>query len=341
MAQWKVFKDRIELYPHPNADRLMLGKVGPYQVVVQKGIYQGGEDVIFIPEKSVLPEDLQAPWKELLGGPDKDRVRSVRLRGELSMGVVSNADEFFPQLKDIPYGEDVSERLGIHKYEPPIPQSLSGDVERLPDGMFSEHDVEQFGIYSAEFGEEEEIVVTEKIHGSQVVFGRSAAGEIFVASKGLMSRGLALKESDRITYWRAGRAVKVFNALRMFEPNADVQFIGEVVPVQKGFDYGFDPQAPSVLFFDVRVNGSSIPFRSVPQEIRAHWVPILYRGRFSKADFKQLSSGVESVSGKGKHIKEGIVVRPYPDRLAADGTRLMVKVLNKKYLKQETGDEIN
>jgi hypothetical protein len=51
------FKTKIEVFVHPNADALMLGKVGSYQVVI-KGLYQTG-DVIFAPEKSVLTGDIK------------------------------------------------------------------------------------------------------------------------------------------------------------------------------------------------------------------------------------------------------------------------------------------
>ena len=50
---------------------------------------------------------------------------------------------------------------------------------------------------------------------------------------------------------------------------------------------------------------------------------------------------MESVSGKKLHIREGIVLRPYIDRWAADGTLLRLKVINPTYSKTETGEEIN
>lgn len=55
----------------------------------------------------------------------------------------------------------------------------------------------------------------------------------------------------------------------------------------------------------------------------------------------KLCAGNELVSGKSLHIREGIVVRPIPDRRAVDGTRLMVKVINPAYAKKETGEEMS
>ncbi|WP_274378873.1 hypothetical protein [Deinococcus cavernae] len=38
MAERQVIKDHAVLFPHPNAERLELCKVGTFQLVVRKGI---------------------------------------------------------------------------------------------------------------------------------------------------------------------------------------------------------------------------------------------------------------------------------------------------------------
>jgi hypothetical protein len=52
-----------------------------------------------------------------------------------------------------------------------------------------------------------------------------------------------------------------------------------------------------------------------------------------------LCKGNELVSGKQIHIREGVVLRPYIDRNAVDGTKLRLKIINPAY--RETGEEIN
>ena len=47
MSNWKVSKEKIELFVHPDAESIEIGKVGSYQVVVQKGLYNNGDEVIF------------------------------------------------------------------------------------------------------------------------------------------------------------------------------------------------------------------------------------------------------------------------------------------------------
>ncbi len=66
MSNWKVSKEKINLFTHPNADALMIGKVGSYQVVVQKGLYNDGDEVVFAPEKSVFTGELKIEFEKYL-----------------------------------------------------------------------------------------------------------------------------------------------------------------------------------------------------------------------------------------------------------------------------------
>jgi len=77
--------------PHPNADRLELAIIGGWQTVVEKGKFQAGQLVTFIPPDTVLPKELSDRYgvtKYLSDG----RVRAARLRGEPSYGFVVPAE---------------------------------------------------------------------------------------------------------------------------------------------------------------------------------------------------------------------------------------------------------
>lgn len=357
MAHWEVIRDRIKLFPHPNADGLQLGKVGAYQVVCKSGLYSDGDEVVFIPEKSVLPDTIAEPFRNYLKGPGKNRVGSVRLRGELSMGICLSTDEAVRLCGDIP-DADIGEALGITKYEAPIPACLAGELDRI-EGLWSQHDVEQFGIYSEEFDPNEVVVVTEKIHGSMVMMGLSSSGEFYISSKGVLSRGLCLRESIHNTYWRAAHNCGIRKLLEGIAASLNdhgvsfktIQLFGEVIPVQGGnWTYGADPNKPIVRLFDLRVDGKSQSKDSVLQyasmagiDIENLWVPEVASG-FTHEVFPKLPElcrGNELVSGRSLHIREGVVVRPRFDRYASDGTRLMVKVINPAYAKKETGEEVS
>lgn len=332
MSNWRVSKERIEILPHYNADSLELAKVGTYQVVVKKGDLKTGDEVIFVPEKSVLPDSIADDFRNYLAGPEKNRVKSVRLCGEVSCGIALPVNGY----ENIPIGQDISDELGIKKYEPPIPVSMAGDVHKIDEFSVTKHDCEHFGAYQDEFIPGEPIVVTEKIHGSQFILHRNSEGGFFISSKGLLARDLALQESEKNIYWRAANRMNLFDLLRGFLPSETLQVFGEVIPCQKGFKYG--KENPTISFFEVRANGDSIPLNEIPDFLKSNWVPVIYEGPYDPETIRGFAKGKERVSGQELHIKEGVVVRPYEMRRAKDGTRLFVKILNPKY--KETGDEL-
>ncbi len=344
--EWTVSKQVIELRTHPNADSLDLLKVGQSQLVARKGVYQAGDTVLFIAEKSVLPAGpLQDEFGAYLVGPQKDRVTHLRLRGEYSCGVTWPLNELerfgaevAGRIEAAAIGENVAALLGIVKYEPPVPQHLAGQVEALGDTpYFGGHDALHLAAYLSELGPDEQVTVTEKLHGTQVnVY--VTPDEVNVTSKGVGSRGQRLREDAGNTYWSAVRADRLTELAREAFVDRHVQLFGEVVPAQKGFSYGFT--APHVRLFEVRVDGESMSYDALPDTLRALWVPLLYRGPLDLERIQALSKGPETVSGQELHIREGVVVRPADvSRLAADGSRLQLKVINPKY--KETGEELS
>jgi len=353
MSNWKVIKTRIEIFDHPDTERLSLGKVGTYQVVVQKGLYEGGEEVVFAPEKSVLTGALEQEYKNYLVGPDKNRVKAVRLRNELSCGIIipphlieAQCGKTIDELPD----EDLAEILGISHYVPPVPTEMNGIAEPVSYDKFSGNlDVEQIGVYESNFVKGERVIGSEKIHGSQINAYASLTNKgiqhRWVSTKNYNKAGLCLKESETNFYWRATRAIGLWDMIQdcygdFTDDGTDeriIQVFGEALPCQ-AFKYGFTDH--TMRIFDIRVNGVSVPYDLVPEPFKKFWVPILYDGPYDDLEaIKKLARGMEQVSGTEANIKEGMVLRPYIDRRASDGTRLLCKIINKKY--KETGDEFN
>lgn len=361
MSNWKVSKEIIEIFEHKNAQSLSIGKIGTNQVVVQKGLYNGGEEVVFAPEKSVLTGILEQEWKTWLTGPDKNRVKGIALRGEPSCGIII-PNEIIKQItgKDIselPTGEDLSELLGITKYVPLLPAQLAGTSMPIPEDAETfkiKHDVEQFGIYASEFIPGERVVITEKVHGSQGVYyikffpdGRMVK---WVSTK-RFSANFCLKENPDNGYWQAAANIDTERQLDLWKviereyatpwkEEVVVQVFGEVVPAQ-GANWTYGKMSSSLILFKLMLNGESVPYDKVSgNELRSHWVTVLYDGPYENVEeLKKLCKGKETISGNQLHIKEGIVIAPYEERRAKDGTRLSVKVLNPEY--KETGEEIN
>ena len=342
MKNWQVIKTKIKIYPHLNSDNLELLKIGDYQCVSQKGIYKDGDMVIFAPEKSVLPKDLQEPFKKYLRGPSKDRVGSIRLRGELSQGIVLPLNEIDP-LDVFPLDVDISSKLNITKYEPPIPQHLAGEVEVLKDLNIEQvnHDVEQFGIYTDNF-EGKLVNVFEKIHGSQVVLIRHKSGERQVSSKGLYKKGLCLQKSKDNTYWQAVENSRLFNLLDKYFPGVTVQAFGEVVPIQKGFNYGCD--RPTIFLFRLVVGKKELAFSKIDIKFlkEAQWCPLIEKNvLFDKMKLLKLGKKLKHSVLNSNTVAEGIVISPVIPFYTSNMTNQYLKIISDRYAKVEDPDAIS
>jgi RNA ligase (TIGR02306 family) len=379
MSDWKVFKGPVEILPHPNADSLCIIKVGEYQLVssLSNG-YVPGQMVIVMPDKTVIHnEDMRLEEEKYLTGPKKNRVRTVQLRGEVSQGAtypVNLLANIYPERTvDLveaaePFA-DISELLEMSKYEPPIPKELQGQVQGLR--LFGDrealqipihrHDVYQWGAFASEFDPEENVIVTEKVHGSQInyVFARSRNGEVTetVTSKGLLKNDLTLVESGSNSYWQGVRnsglreACGKLATLVALSAEADediiIHVMGELVPVQKGFSYGFTK--PAVLVYSVQVNGAFLRYNQTYSDsyLRINdifpWVPVIAHTKLAHLDVYELAKGKETVSGNELHIREGIVVTPEIMRKDErhQQTWLSLKVINPKYAAKETGEEVS
>ena len=365
MSDWKVFANKAQLIPHPNAEKLVIVKVGAYSIVAGKDNgYKDGDIVVLAPEKSILPSEIHSNYvgasgESYLGGPNKDRVKSIRLRGELSMGVSLNRDWVLSKLglnsiDEISLDVDLSEKLGIVKFEAPIPVALAGEVEPIAGiSHVRHHDVEQFRLYANEFQEGEEVSASEKLHGSMLTAIRQANsfnadgsiefGKWLISSKGISKRDLAIKESAGNTYWQAFHNTDLATIFSVSSPGDEIQLFSEVLPVQKGFSYG--QTKPTLKIFRLIINGRELEWdeiKSYPDEpnensmthglLAPYLVPELYAGPFNEQLLTDLAKGKETVSGKELHIKEGIVVRPKFNRRSKEGFPLFLKIINPKYI---------
>ena len=163
MANWQVIAGKLQLFQHPGADKLVLGKVGPFQIVFSKDNgYSDGDVIFFAPEKSILPDEIKSEYcntetgVSYLSGPEQNRVKRIRLRGEYSEGVTLNPEWACNKLglsrNEVPLNEDLSERLGIFKFEPPLPINMAGELERIENiSHQKQHDCEQIRLYASEF----------------------------------------------------------------------------------------------------------------------------------------------------------------------------------------------
>jgi RNA ligase (TIGR02306 family) len=115
--------DKID--KHGNADALELAIILGWQVVVRAGEVEIGSKVIYCEIDSLLP--VTASWLppaiksriEEHRMTETFRVKTIKLRGELSQGLIVPIIEELKHLQEMEVGTDVTSILGIKKYEPP------------------------------------------------------------------------------------------------------------------------------------------------------------------------------------------------------------------------------
>ncbi|MGW1805820.1 RNA ligase (ATP) [Streptomyces sp. NPDC002078] len=353
MSTLRVTAEVLTVHEHPNADALELAQVGLYRAVVAKGAYRTGEAAVYIPEQSVLPAELieELGLTGRLAGGEANRVKAVRLRGELSQGIVCRPKA----LADVDLaraaaeGTDFAERLGIAKWVPPIPPTMSGEVESAP-GLLPWVDIENIQRYPAIFTPGEPVVLTEKLHGSACLL-TYVAGEdrVYVSSKGFGARSLALKEDPRNLYWRAIRGHGVAEAAARLAERLGARRVGIFGEVYgagvQDLSYGADGRRDTLGYaaFDVSADvDGTVRWLDATEVLEGELpvVPRLYAGPYDIERVLEFASGRETVSGRGLHLREGVVIRPAVERYSTvTGGRAIAKAVSPAYLTRKGGTE--
>jgi RNA ligase (TIGR02306 family) len=353
MSTLRVTAEVLTVHEHPNADALELAQVGLYRAVVAKGAYRTGEAAVYIPEQAVLPAGLieELGLTGRLAGGNADRVKAVRLRGELSQGIVCRPKA----LADVDLaraaaeGTDFAERLGITKWVPPIPPTMSGEVEAAPD-LLPWVDIENIQRYPDIFPPGEPVVLTEKLHGSACLLTYVAdEGRVYVSSKGFGGKSLALKEDPRNLYWRAVRGHGVAEAAARLAERLGARRVGIFGEVYgagvQDLTYGADGRRDTLGYavFDVSAEvGGAVRWLDAAEVLDGELplVPRLFEGPYDSGRVLELASGRETVSGRELHLREGVVIRPAVERYSAvTGGRAIAKAVSAAYLTRKGGTE--
>lgn len=353
MSTLRVTAEVLTVHEHPNADALELAQVGLYRAVVAKGEYRTGDTAVYIPEQSVLPAALieELGLTGRLAGSNADRVRAVRLRGELSQGIVCRPKALagVDLAQAALDGTDFAERLGIVKWVPPIPPTMDGDVESAPD-LLPWVDIENIQRFPGIFEPGEAVVLTEKLHGSACLLTYFAEdGRAQVSSKGFGAKSLALKEDPRNLYWRAIRGHGVPEAAARLAERLGarrVGIFGEVFGAGvQDLTYGADGRRETLGYavFDVSAEIDGVVRWLDPAELldgELPLVPRLHEGPYDIERVLEIASGRETVSGRGLHLREGVVIRPAAERYSAvTGGRAIAKAVSPAYLTRKGGTE--
>lgn len=318
--------DKLE--PIPGADRIEKATVMGWSVVVQKGLHEEGDLCVFCEIDSVLPST--AEWAQFME-PRKFRVKTAKLRKCLSQGLcfpLFDMPELDPSCHEV--GDDVSEQLGIIKYEPPVP---SDEISGPFPGEIPKTD--EIRLQSA-LGVLDEIrtrpfYVTVKLDGSSGTFYKKD-GELIVCS-----RNWALKEGGN-PHWRVAERYDLAEKLEdgfciqgeVCGPGIQRNRLGLEEPDLFVFDV-YSAHLGAYLRYDQLVlfchnNG----LKTVPYEFEVE-SDELEEFPFTLDNFIELAKG--KYDGTDRR-REGIVIRPVIEARseALGGDRLSFKVINNDFL---------
>ncbi|BAC74316.1 2'-5' RNA ligase [Streptomyces avermitilis] len=353
MSTLRVTAEVLTIHPHPNADALELAQVGLYRAVVAKGAYRTGETAVYIPEQSVLPAGLieELGLTGRLAGSGSDRVKAVRLRGELSQGIVCRPKALadVDLARTVADGTDFAELLGITKWVPPIPPTMSGEIESVPD-LLRWVDIENIQRYPDIFTPGEPVVLTEKLHGTACLVTYLADEDrVHVSSKGFGAKSLALKEDPRNLYWRAVHGHGVAQAAARLAERLGARRVGIFGEVYgagvQDLTYGADGRRDTLGYavFDVSADiDGEVRWLDAADRLDGELplVPRLYEGPYDIERVLETASGRETVSGHGLHLREGVVIRSATERRSpVTGGRAIAKAVSPAYLTRKGGTE--
>ncbi len=334
--------------PIPNADAIEKIRVLGWWVVVKKGEHQPGDKLVYCEIDSLLPErsefeflrassfkpaQMDATGAETLTAGF--RIKTVRLRGQVSQGICFSLS-ILPPDAPTEEGADVTDLLGVVKWEPPLPVGMGGKVKGLFPGFLPKTDETRVQILEAvlEKNRGKLFYVTEKLDGT------SFTAFIRQGEFGICSRNLWMDEADESNVLiRVARCMRLEEKLRAARERLghDLAIQAEVIGpgIQKN-KYALPAvtlRVFSVLNVDTYKLLDHAESLSLLAEMELESVPQLGSLALEHTvdELVAFSEGTSALNPKVQ--REGVVLRPlteeYDDVI---GGRLSFKAINPKFL---------
>lgn len=235
MRQLATIRTVSAIEPIENADNLELAHVDGWQCVVKKGDFKVGDLAVYFEIDSFLPVKPQYEFlrkgcfRSTKNLGDGFRIKTMKLRGTLSQGllmpVMYDQASYILEDKDGNYifvaeGNDVTDDLGVQKYEAVLPTGLTGVAKGNFPSFIPKTDQERiqncFGAYSRKYADHT-FVATKKLDGSSmtVYFNEDQFG--------VCSRNIDLIEDPENLFWKTALKLHLNDALKTLGRNIAIQ----------------------------------------------------------------------------------------------------------------------
>ena len=318
-----------DIQPIPNADAIEVASVLGWKVVVKKGEYQVGDLAVYLEIDSVPPDEerYRFLWKFADQRPNNFRIRTIKLRGQISQGILFPLAQFgdhgpwnFPN-----EGEDVTNRIGITKYEAPLPGGSANVEGQFFDGVpktDEERVQSSTGAKHLESLQGRAFYITVKCDGSSMTVAMHD-GVPKVAS-----RNYRLSDVEGSAYYRAARESDLLNIV---EANPHLAFQGELCgPGIQNNRLGLHAHRCFVFNVYDRSEGrylDLLDMAALQVEYGFHMVPVAVIGGCFTDTQESLLALAEGKYEGTQNEREGIVIRSNDD-----GPFVSFKAISNRFL---------
>jgi len=366
MGDWSPQIVKIEkVEKHPDADALDIAIVlGDYPVIIKRDEYKVGDLAAYLPIDTIVPdnnefyflcpkayekyeEDGEIKQRQIgnkypVGSvPEKFRIlKAKKIRGIYSQGMLVSVPKVGgKELFDV--GENI-----IDMWNPPLKKWQEEEEDNIPNAKKARganqasppkgwaipyYDIENIRKYIDCLRPDEEIVLTEKVHGSNAAFSHDGE-KLWVKS-----RNYYKKMDPDDPWWDI--AIR-YQLEEKFAKHPGKVFFGEMYGQVKGFRYDCElvngAMHSKIRFFDVYDTKTMRyidydPFVSMVTESGLDVMPVLYRGVWGQKEEMYAYAEGKTTLG-GKHIREGFVLRTVKERYEPKlNSRMIVKLVGEGY----------
>ncbi|MBX2921703.1 MAG: RNA ligase (ATP) [Chitinophagaceae bacterium] len=309
------------LEPIEGADAIVKATVLGWSLVVKKDEFKINDLCVYVEIDSLLPEKTEFEFLRKM----KFRIKTVKLRGQVSQGIcfpLSILSKSFAAEE----GMDVTEELGVVKYEPPVPDSIAGVKKAEFPSFIPKTDETRVQVMQDELSKHKgkEYYITEKLDGTSVTFFIKDGGF------GVCSRNMELVENADSVYWQTAKHLAIEDKLRSLNRNVAIQgeLVGESIQGNK-----LKLKGNSVFFFtlfwiDEYKYAGYDEWKEVFGVIGLETVPVLEKSFALADDIDVLLKMAERKSVLNADVlAEGIVIR-----VKIANELVSFKAINNKFL---------
>jgi len=363
-----------KIIPHNNADRLEIATIKGWPCIVPKGQYKEGQMVVYFPPDTIMPYSLHAflnitnycaSLPKSMNTTSR-RVKAVRLRGIPSYGVVITTkqcvDYFEKYMAEtstisVPYfvscmlrpGFNVAKWFQLDKWQPMI-RCNEGNAAKEHPRFYKYTSIEHWRNYPNVLHENEQIIITEKIHGTNCRLGfiedtdehGNQTKVIMAGSHKVRRQRFHTKpngEEVECLYWQPFTWHPRLRdmLLRIDEDNplaSSIMVYGEIYGrgVQ---NLHYDATSEKKFrVFDIAIDGYYLNYDEMLFYLDTYkipFVPVLYVGPYSPEIVERYTVG-NTLLTTDKHIREGCVIKPIKERDHPKIGRVILKSVSVDYL---------